>query len=67
MEEDDGNPDAATSLHRGVCTEGMANPAVDPGAAKDGGHSRYEEGTNFGSALFDAQNGFNELNSYLML
>ncbi len=35
--------------------------------AKDDSHSRYKEGTWFGSALFDARNGFNELNRYLML
>ncbi len=45
----------------------MANPVVEPGAAEDDSHSRYEEGTRFGSALFDTRNGFNELNRYLML
>ncbi len=29
--------------------------------------SWYEPGTGFGSALFDARNGFNEINRYLML
>ena len=37
------------------------------GAAEDDRRSRYEAETGFGSALFDARNGFNELNRYLML
>ena len=45
----------------------MANPVVDPGAAEDNHHSRYEWGTGFGSALFDACKVFNKLNQYLML
>ena len=40
---------------------------MDPGAAEDDRHSRYEAGTGIGSALFDTRNGFNELNRYLML
>ncbi|KAL7524815.1 hypothetical protein ACHAXR_004326, partial [Thalassiosira sp. AJA248-18] len=43
------------------------NPHVDPGAAEDDSRSRYEAGTGHGAALFDAKNGFNELNRYLML
>ncbi|KAL7524034.1 hypothetical protein ACHAXR_000412, partial [Thalassiosira sp. AJA248-18] len=43
------------------------NPHVDPGAAEDDSRSRYEAGTGYGAALFDAKNGFNELNRYLML
>ncbi|KAL7526156.1 hypothetical protein ACHAXR_001349 [Thalassiosira sp. AJA248-18] len=43
------------------------NPHVDPGAAEDDSRSRYETGTGYGAALFDAKNGFNELNRYLML
>ena len=66
-EEDDGDPAAANILRRHVRAEGMANPLVDPGAAEDDSHSHYKEGTGFGSALFDARNGFNELNCYLML
>ena len=38
---------------------------MDPGAAEDDRYSRYGAGTGFGSALFDARNGFNELNRYL--
>ena len=45
----------------------MLGPGIDPGAAEDDSNSRYKEGTGFGSALFDAWNGFNELNRYLML
>jgi hypothetical protein len=45
----------------------MADPTVDPRASEDGSYSRYEEGTGFGLALFDARNGFNKLNRYLML
>ncbi len=46
---------------------GMLNPLVDPGAAEDDSNSCYEKGMGFGSALFDARNGFNKLNHYLML
>jgi hypothetical protein len=42
----------------------MLGPGISPGAAEDDSN---EEGTGFDSALFDAQNGFNELNQYLML
>ncbi len=42
-------------------------PNVDPGVAEYDCHSRYKAETGFGSALFGARNGFNELNSYLML
>jgi hypothetical protein len=45
----------------------MLGPGIDPGAAEDDSHFRYEEGTGFGPALFDVRNGFNELNCYLML
>ena len=45
----------------------MANSLVDPGAADDNSHSHYKEGTGFGSSLFDARNGFNNVNCYLML
>ncbi len=65
-EEDDGDQEAL-ALHRGVRLEGMLGPGIDPGAAEDNNHSHYEEGTGFGSALFDARNGFNKLNRYLML
>jgi hypothetical protein len=66
-EEDDGNPQSGKALRQGVRADGMADPTVDPGASEDDSYSRYEEGTGFGSALFDARNGFNELNRYLML
>jgi len=65
-EEEDGDPQVTANL-RHVCAEGLLDPNVDPGAAKDDRHSRYEAGTGFGSSLFDARNGFNELNHYLML
>ena len=45
----------------------MLAPGVDPGAAEDAALSRYEPGTDFGSALSDARDSFNELNCYLML
>jgi hypothetical protein len=47
--------------------EGLRDPNVDLGTNEDDCRSRYEVGTGFGSALFDARNGFNELNRYLML
>jgi hypothetical protein len=50
-----------------VCADGMLDLLENPGAAEDTSNSRYEEGTRFSSALFDARNGFNELNRYLML
>ena len=65
-EEEDGNPQVTATL-RCVRAEGLLDPNVYPGAAEDDRHSRYEAGTGFGSALFDARNGFNELNRYLML
>ena len=42
----------------------MLDPLEDPEAAEDTSNSHYEEGTVFGSALFDARNGFNKLNRY---
>jgi hypothetical protein len=65
-EEEDGDPQVNATLHC-VRAEGLLDPNVDPGAAKDDHHSCYKAGTRFGSALFDARNGFNELNRYLML
>jgi hypothetical protein len=50
-----------------ICTEGLLAPEVNPGAAEDASFSCYECETGFGSALFDACNGFNKLNHYLML
>jgi hypothetical protein len=66
-EEDNGDPVAADTLRQCICADGMLNLLEDPGAAEDTSNSRYEEGTGFSSALFDARNGFNELNRYLML
>jgi hypothetical protein len=66
-EEDDGDPMAADTLHQHVRADGMLDPLEDLGAAEDTSNSRYEEGTGFGSALFDTRNGFKELNRYLML
>ena len=65
-EEEDGDPQVTATL-RCVRAEGLLDPNVYPGAAEDDRHSRYEAGTGFGSALFDARNGFNKLNCYLML
>jgi hypothetical protein len=66
-EEEDNGDQEALALHRRVRPEGMLGPGFDPGVAEDNSHSRYNEGTGFGSALFDARNGFNKLNRYLML
>ena len=56
-----------TATLRHFCAEGLLDLNVDLGVAEDDCHSRYEAGTGFGSALFDARNGFNKLNCYLML
>ncbi len=45
----------------------MLPPGINPGAAEKAEFSRYDARTGFGSALFDARNGFNEINRYLML
>ncbi len=65
-EEDDGDQEVL-ALHQQDRLGRMLGPGINPGAAEDDSHSHYEEGTRFGSALFDARNGFNELNHYLML
>jgi hypothetical protein len=65
-EEEDGDPRVNATLRR-VRADGLLAPNVDPGAAEYDRHSRHEAETGFGSALFDARNGFNELNRYLML
>ena len=65
-EEEHGDPRVNATLCR-VRADGLLAPNVDPGAAEYDRHSRYEAETGFGSALFDARNGFNELNRYLML
>ncbi len=54
-------------MHQRACPGGMLGPGINLRAAEGDSNSRYEEGTGFGSALFDAWNGFNELNRYLML
>ena len=41
--------------------------AADPGEAADISRLRYVPDSGFGTALFDAKNGFNEVNQYLML
>ncbi|KAL3826408.1 hypothetical protein ACHAXA_008616 [Cyclostephanos tholiformis] len=67
-EEDDGNPSNDTTLLRRIHAEGVLDPRTDPNvAAEDATFTRYKPGTGFGSELFDARNGFNELNRYLML
>jgi hypothetical protein len=63
---EDGDPQVTATLRR-AHADGLLDPNVDPGAAEDDRQSRYEAETGFGSALFDARNGFNELNCYLML
>ncbi len=65
-DEEDGNPRVNATLRR-IRADGLLAPNVDPGVAECVRHSRYEAQTGFGSALFDARNGFNELNRYLML
>ena len=65
-EEEDDDPQVNATLRR-VRADGLLAPNVDPGAAEYDRYSRYEAETGFGSALFDARNGFNELNRYLML
>jgi hypothetical protein len=65
--EDDGYPSSNATLWTRVCAEGVLAPGIDPGAAEDASFSRSELGTGFGSALFDARNGFNEVKRYLML
>jgi hypothetical protein len=44
-----------------------ATRATDPGKAADVSRLRYVPDSGFGTALFDAKNGFNEVNRYLML
>ncbi len=66
-EEDDGDPPSNATLRNRVRAEGVLAPRIDPGAAEDSSFSRYKPGTGFNSALFDARNGFNEINRYLML
>jgi hypothetical protein len=41
--------------------------ATDPGKAADVSRSGYVPDSGFGTALFDAKNGFNEVNQFLML
>ena len=65
-EEEDGDPQVNATL-RPVRAEELLDPNVDPGAAEDDRHSRYEAGTGFGSALFGARNCFNKLNRHLMI
>ena len=43
------------------------DPLVDAGADEDETYSRYEPGTGYGAALFDARNAYCELNRHLML
>jgi hypothetical protein len=42
-------------------------PTTDPGKAADTSHLCYVLNSSFRTALFDARNGFNEVNRYLML
>jgi hypothetical protein len=64
--ERDGGEVMATLL----ATEGTSMAvirATDPGEAADVSCSCYVPDSGFGTALFDAKNGFNEVNRYLML
>jgi len=63
-EEEHGDPRVNATL-RCVHAEGLLAFNVDPGVAEYDRHSRYEAATGFGSALFDARNGFDKLNRYL--
>jgi hypothetical protein len=42
-------------------------PTTDPGKAADTSRLRYVPNSSFGTAPFNARNGFNEVNRYLML
>ncbi len=42
-------------------------PTTDPGEAADTSRLRYVPNSGFGTAFFDARNGFNEVIRYLML
>jgi len=42
-------------------------PTTDPGKSTDTSCSRYMPNSGFCTALFDARNGFNQVNRYLML
>ncbi len=66
-EEEDGDLSGDATLQNRVRAKGVLPPGIDPGAAEEAEFSRYEPGTGFGSALFDARNGFNKINRYLML
>jgi hypothetical protein len=66
-EEDKGDPEAADTSRQGSHAKGMLDLLVGLGAAEDDSQLCYVESTGFGSALFDARNGFNKLNQYLML
>jgi hypothetical protein len=53
-----------------LATEGTSMaiiPTMDPDKAADTFRLRYMPNSGFGNALFDARNGFNEVNWYLML
>jgi hypothetical protein len=65
-EEEHGDPRVNATLRR-IRADGLMAPNVDPGAAEYDRHSCYKAETGFISALFDARNGFCELNRYLML
>ncbi|KAL3815266.1 hypothetical protein ACHAXA_001878 [Cyclostephanos tholiformis] len=66
-EEDDGDPSSDATLRSCIRAESVLTPGTDPGAAEDATFSRYKPETGFGTALFDARKGFNEINQYLML
>jgi hypothetical protein len=51
----------------GTSTAVITIRATDPGEAADVSRLRYVPDSGFGTALFDAKNGFNEVSQYLML
>jgi hypothetical protein len=64
-ERDDGEVTAPQPATKG--TSIAIIPTMDLGKATDSSRSRYVLNSGFGTAYFDARNGFNEVNRYLML
>jgi hypothetical protein len=56
-----------TAIMQRIHVEGLLATGVDPEVAENTSFSCYEPLTGFGFPLFDAPNGFNKLNCYLML
>ncbi len=64
-ERNDGEVTAPQPATKG--TSMAVIPTMDPGKAADTSRLRYVPNSGFGTELFDARNGFNEVNRYLML